>query len=370
MLMRTEHRETTSKNQGSRITARHALWALIAISTILRLAWAASVGAAFDEPYYIQYIQHPAWSYFDHPPMVALLGALGLAITGDAFSVFGLRLGFILLFAGSTWLMARLTTRFFGAKAGLLAALALSASGYFGMAVATIAQPDGPLLFFWLLTLDRLAVALDDPDRVGPWLGVGAAWGGAMLSKYHAVLLPVGALLHIICWPQARRCSPKTGALHRLGDRIDPLHARDRVERHARLGLVLVPGWACGGRASTTARSTWSDLGRRGAVPVPLALDRHARVTRQAHLAWAAFLDKGESFLISQALPALVLFHAIASQRWIMPYWPLFGFIALMPLLGRAWEKRSEDSPSQSSQADRSRHAIPGLAGVSPLCPG
>ena len=118
----------------------------------------------------------------------------GLALTGDAFSVFGLRIGFIILFAGSTWLMARLTARFYGPRAGVLAALALSASGYFGMAVATIAQPDGPLLFFWLLTLDRLAVALDDPDRLAPWLGVGVAWGGAMLSKYHAVLLPAGAL--------------------------------------------------------------------------------------------------------------------------------------------------------------------------------
>jgi 4-amino-4-deoxy-L-arabinose transferase-like glycosyltransferase len=74
------------------------------------------------------------------------------------------------------------------------------------MAVATIAQPDGPLLFFWLLTLDRLSVALEDPDRLAPWLGVGLAWGGAMLSKYHAVLLPAGVLLHMVLWPQARRC--------------------------------------------------------------------------------------------------------------------------------------------------------------------
>jgi 4-amino-4-deoxy-L-arabinose transferase-like glycosyltransferase len=148
------------EGQISKITARQALWALIGISTILRLVWALSVGAAFDEPYYFQYIQHPALSYFDHPPMVALVGAFGLALTGDAFSVFGLRVGFILLFAGSMWLLARLTSRLYGPTAGVLAALALSASGYFGMAVATIAQPDGPLLFFWLLTLDRLAVAL------------------------------------------------------------------------------------------------------------------------------------------------------------------------------------------------------------------
>ena len=32
-----------------------------------------------------------------------------------------------------------------------------------------------------------------------------------MLSKYHAVLLPVGALLHIVCWPQARQALRKPG---------------------------------------------------------------------------------------------------------------------------------------------------------------
>ena len=36
----------------------------------------------------------------------------------------------------------------------------------------TIALPDGPLLFFWILTLDRLVVALRAPGRIGPWIGV------------------------------------------------------------------------------------------------------------------------------------------------------------------------------------------------------
>ncbi len=274
------------------------------------------------------------------------VGALGLAVTGDAFSVFGLRLGFILLFAGSMWLMARLTTRFYGEKAGLLSALALSASGYFGMAVGTIAQPDGPLLFFWLLTLDRLAVALDDPERLAPWLALGAAWGGAMLSKYHAVLLPVGALLHIVCWPQARQALRKPG----------PYIA-------AAIGLILFApviawnathGWASflfqGGRATVSHQlrldQLGATLGTEALFLFPwlwiVMLGLLVKLIWRGPRAWT----KGESFLIWQALPALVLFHAIASQRWIMPYWPLFGFIALMPLLARAWEKRLETHPA------------------------
>jgi hypothetical protein len=256
-------------------------------------------------------------------------------------------LGFIILFAGSTWLIARLTARFYGPTAGVLAALTLSASGYFGMAVATIAQPDGPLLFFWLLTLDRLAVALDDPDRLVPWLGVGVAWGGAMLSKYHAVLLPVGALLHMVFWPQARRCLRKPG----------PYLA-------AAIGLIMFSpviawnathDWASflyqGGRASSSHQLRLDQLGATIGTEalymfpwlwlgMVLVL---AKLIRRGPRGW----DKHESFLICQAAPALVLFHVIAAQRWIMPYWPLFGFIALMPLLGRAWADGLKTRPGQ-----------------------
>ena len=114
MLIRAEHPGRDHESDRSSVKSRRALWALIGFATFLRLIWAANVGAAFDEPYYFQYIQHPALSYFDHPPMVALVGKVGLLVAGDAFSVFGLRLGFIILFAGSTWLIARLTARFYG----------------------------------------------------------------------------------------------------------------------------------------------------------------------------------------------------------------------------------------------------------------
>ena len=76
------------------------------------------------------------------------------------------------LFAGSTAILARLTSRYYGARAGFLAALALNLTGYYGLAASTFALPDGPLLFFWLLTVDRLTVAIEDPDsrRLTPWI--------------------------------------------------------------------------------------------------------------------------------------------------------------------------------------------------------
>lgn len=139
-----------------------------------------------------------------------------------------LRIGFIALFAGSTWLLARLTTRCYGELAGFLAALALNLTAYYGLAASTFALPDGPLLFFWLLTIDRLTIAMNltaphenevrgtigerrgarqstTPSDLLPWLWVGLAWGAAMLSKYHGIFLPMGAFFYIVLHPPARR---------------------------------------------------------------------------------------------------------------------------------------------------------------------
>jgi 4-amino-4-deoxy-L-arabinose transferase-like glycosyltransferase len=330
---------------GSWMTSHRALWAVIGISTLVRLAWAASLGAAIDEPYYFQYIHHLDWSYFDHPPMVAFVSVIGVALSGDAFSLLGMRAGFIVLFAGSSWLIARLAARYYGPWAGVFAALALNASGYFGMAVGTVAQPDGPLLFFWLLTLDRLAVALDNPDRIWPWLGVGVAWGGAMLSKYHAVLLPVGAVLYLILRPRARRCLGMPGPY--LACAVGVVMFTPVIRWNA------THGWASflfqGGRATVST----------GLRPDHLAVAIGAEALYLFPWFWAGMVvilfrlarrgprdwDEGETFLVSQAIPALVLFHVVALFQRIMPYWPLFGFIALFPLMGRDWMKRLEARP-------------------------
>src|SRR3954463_1632481 len=118
------------------MTTRRALWGLIVISGLLRLALASSLGLGNDEAYHYLFAVHRDWSYFDHPPMLAAVERLGIAPAGGAGSAFSLRLGFILLFAGSTWLMARLTERHYGPRAGFLAALALNATAYHSSAAA------------------------------------------------------------------------------------------------------------------------------------------------------------------------------------------------------------------------------------------
>src|SRR4051794_11083078 len=96
------------------MTARAGLWGLIAVSALVRLALAARLGPSNDEAYYAQFARHPDWSYFDHPPLVAVVEAAGLSASGGVPSAFAMRLGFVALFAGSTRMMARLAGRLYG----------------------------------------------------------------------------------------------------------------------------------------------------------------------------------------------------------------------------------------------------------------
>src|SRR5271166_636153 len=199
------------------MSPKRALAILIVVSGLLRLAAAGVLGLGNDEAYHFLYAIHPDLSYYDHPPMLAWVETAGLTLSGSPFSAVALRSGFILLFAVSTWLIWRIANRSYGPWAGFYAALALNLTGYYGLAASTFALPDGPLLFFWLLTIDRLSIALESHRRTSPWISVGLAWGGAMLSKYHAIFLPAGTLLYLILHPPARRWLLKPGPYLAIG---------------------------------------------------------------------------------------------------------------------------------------------------------
>jgi 4-amino-4-deoxy-L-arabinose transferase-like glycosyltransferase len=336
------------------MTPPRALTLLVLASGLLRLACAAGLGPGNDEAYHYLFTVHPALSYYDHPPMLALVEGLGTFLGG--VSPLGLRLGFVLLFAGSTLLMARLAGRSFGLRAGAIAAVVLNASGYFGLAAGTFALPDGPLVFFWLLTLDRLVVALESRGRTGPWVAVGVAWGGAMLSKYHAVFLPAGATIYLLVEPAARVW------LRRPGPYVAVL-----------VGLIVFSpvlvwnathGWASfafqGGRAvsemmfrpqGVVAALVGQALYLFPWVWVPLAVvawravcesvrAAHARLAQQAGSSEDGNTLNAPLFLLSQALLPVSVFLAVSCVRPVLPHWSLVGYLPLMALLGKAWAER------------------------------
>src|SRR6266849_8577562 len=90
--------------------------AAIALATLLRLAL-ATAGLGEDETYMVSMARHFSWSYFDHPPLhVWLVGGWARLLGSEDPWV--VRLPFIALFVGSSWLMYRLTAVLFGERAG------------------------------------------------------------------------------------------------------------------------------------------------------------------------------------------------------------------------------------------------------------
>lgn len=158
-------------------------------------AWVCATTPVFSqEAYYWLYAQHPALSYFDHPPMVAWLIWIGTNLFGDGS--FGIRLGTWFCGTGTTWLCMRLLAAFgLGDRAQCLGGALTVAMPILTM-THFLANPDAPLVFFWTLSMFCLWQARNGSMRW--WVLAGAAAGAALLSKYSAVFLAAGGAITLL----------------------------------------------------------------------------------------------------------------------------------------------------------------------------
>lgn len=317
---------------------------LILVTLVLRLGWAASLEAGQDEAYHYLYTVHPDWSYFDHPPMLMYVARLGIAAFGGWVHPLSLRIGFVAMFAASTWIMYLWTSRWYGEAAGYYAALALNLSAYYSAAAGAFALPDGPLLFFALLTMWRLSEALvGSPGQVLPWLWVGLACAGAMLSKYHAIFLPLGAVAYVVLTPSARWNLRTPGPYLAAAVGF--------------MGLVPVLIW--------NSQHDWASFGFQGARAVGGSLNlKGLAVMIFGPMAllfpwiWYSCVEGlvsrvrilpssgNDRLLICLSLVPLTLFAFVSCTRPILPHWPLIGFLPLYPLVGFLWSERSIQQPT------------------------
>jgi dolichol-phosphate mannosyltransferase len=193
-----------NNNENHRKPATPALMFVVSGLVVLLFAlkcWAtANMELLPEEAYYWTYAQHPALSFYDHPPMVAWTIRLGTSIFGD--TEFGVRFGTLMLAMGSTILIFITSRLWFGLTTALWACLIFTLSPLYA-GIGFLATTDGPLVFFWLLTLCFLSKALLS-RRTGYWLAAGIGLGAAMLSKYSGVMLAPGLLLFLLSSPTHR----------------------------------------------------------------------------------------------------------------------------------------------------------------------
>jgi 4-amino-4-deoxy-L-arabinose transferase-like glycosyltransferase len=174
--------------------------ALLAL-TAVRLVLAAVLPVAPDEAYYFLWSRDLQAGYFDHPPMVALWIWVGTWVAGPG--ALGIRLlGPVSAALGTLFLYDAGEQFFPNRRAGLVAALLLNATLLVGVG-AVVMGPDTPLVFFWCVALAGLGRLTRSGDPRW-WLGIGAAAGCALLSKYTGLLLVAGVGGWLLFSPQGR----------------------------------------------------------------------------------------------------------------------------------------------------------------------
>ncbi len=147
----------------------------------------------YDEGYYYLYTKHLDWSYFDHPLFVALTTGFGIWLTGVT-SAFTLRIGTLILYTGSLFLLYLTGSRLFGKTAGKITLILGSIIPIFQLGFGIITLPDSPLIFFWSAALycvaDEFFTKRNQTYLPSYRLSIlGILIGLACISKYHGFVL-------------------------------------------------------------------------------------------------------------------------------------------------------------------------------------
>jgi 4-amino-4-deoxy-L-arabinose transferase-like glycosyltransferase len=174
--------------------------AIITIILILRLLFIFIMGPMPQDAYYFFYSQHPALSYFDHPPMIAIVLRLFTTIFGK--NVIALKLASSSVTIITIFLFYHAAKCFLGIK-GSVKAVLLLLSTFMVTILSLVSTPDTPLLMYWALSLYLLYQAIFNNKNIY-WLWAGLAMGLAFDSKYTGIFLPAGLVLFLVLSPAYR----------------------------------------------------------------------------------------------------------------------------------------------------------------------
>ena len=163
---------------------KFSVWGFIGIWALVNLLQAAFLPLDPDEAYYWEYARTLDWGYFDHPPAIALLVAMGSWLTEGPL---GVRLGVVLLHVGTLWLFWKWVSENLP-SASSSSWMAVAAGLPFLHVYGVAATPDSPLLFFSIAYL-----YLFGRFQKSPGMGIALLWGAVMAallySKYHGILV-------------------------------------------------------------------------------------------------------------------------------------------------------------------------------------
>lgn len=322
------------------MSSKHALILLIIASALLRLLAAGVLGLGNDEAYHFLYAVHPAFSYYDHPPMLAWIESVGLNLLSSPFSILALR-GLHHPFcrfhgpdvAGRGALVrpsCRLPRRVRAQCHGLLRAGRLDLCPARRTPLVLLAAHAGP-------PQPRDGAAVQDMalDRGRP--GVGRL---AMLSKYHAVFLPAGMVLLLLLHRPLRHWLFRPGPYIAAGLGclvFSPVLVWNASHHWA--SFLFQGGRAVGGLVPHPDYLATALLAQAGYllpwiwIPLVVLLYQHVRN-------WNRLGNDHERLALCLSVLPVAAFTGVACFRPVLPHWGLIGLVSLLPALGDSWSKQ------------------------------
>ncbi len=327
--------------------SRHTLLQVVAALLIGLKLWSLlAVNLVSDEAYYWMWGQHPALSYFDHPPLNAWLIGLADAVFGRG--IVQMRLWAVPTFIG-TALILRAWARQFGGDdwVGVFwrALVIYLAAPVFGV-YSTFATSDHLLFFFILLSahfLIRYLMAVREGTRA--WLGdlyLGALFMGiAALAKYNTLLYGVALGLYIVASPKLRRllANPHLYAAALLAIAVaSPILVWNIQNGFASFEFHLVDRHDAGFLHAFTWVHVAEFLLQTALTTSPFMMWGMVRfvLSRPAapfeRTAWGL----GSWFFWVSSL----VFFAVALTQQLFFWWNVSAYVLLLPFLGRAMRSR------------------------------
>jgi len=321
------------------------LFCLLCALALFRLWVSGSFELALDEGYYWLWSRHLSLSYYDHPPMVAVMIALTTLAGGSEMFV---RLGAV---AGSVFtsiFLYMLATRLFGNEKAGWHTIWLANITLIFAAGSLIVSPDTPLVPFYVAAMILFLDATESrnsPNATLKWAAAGVVIGLAMLSKYTAVFFFPGAFLFLLLSKEKRgwlsRPQPYLAAAVSVAV-FSPVLIWNW--RHHWLSFSFQAGHGLSPLAGNPLKHVLDFIGFQAIlysigiffflIAGGVVLIRHAFSAKTQPRARESAL-----FLFSFAAPTLLFFSFNSLRATVEGNWPILGFIPLITQAGGMTEE-------------------------------
>ncbi len=197
--MKSEREKTRAGRTG---TLNSVFWALLIITTLLRLVYALSMPLTGDEAYFWEWARHPALSYYDHPPLAGWILVLTTSIFGSTAA--GIRIAAVIAMTGIILIIRQTSREISGSlkKANLTGLLAMGVP--FLAAAGILFSTDTPLVFAGALG-GYLFYRAVERGSARAWLGLGLCMGAAIMSKFLGASLLAASFGYLMISPRHRQ---------------------------------------------------------------------------------------------------------------------------------------------------------------------